>query len=176
MAVQAGQRDVRAIRRELSSENASDNPVVQQLAKQAANAFVLYANYKHYHWQTFGPHFRDLHLMFDEFAHEVLESIDDLSERIRMIGQDPPARLDRILELASVNSTAVAPDASMREMIEEANRNSLVVIKEIRDGVRAAEEQGDPGTVDLLSKLVQVYEKQEWWLRDILRGNDGLSR
>jgi starvation-inducible DNA-binding protein len=167
--------DAKALRRELSSENSSDNPVVEQLTKQAANAFVLYANLKHYHWQMFGPHFRDLHLMFDEFAHEVLESVDDLAERLRMIGQNPPARLDDILELASVASTSVGPDATMREMIEEADRNALVVIKEVREGVKAAEEQEDPGTVDLLSKLVQVHEKQEWFLRDILRKNDGLS-
>lgn len=63
----------------------------------------------------------------------------------------------------------------MREMVEEGDRNSLVVIKEVRDAVAAAEEHGDPGTVDLFSKLVQVHEKQEWWLRDILRKNDGLS-
>jgi starvation-inducible DNA-binding protein len=170
------ERDTKALRRELSSENAGDHPVVQHLARQAANAFVLFANYKHYHWQTFGPHFRDLHLMFDEFAHEVLESIDELSERIRMIGQNPPARLDHILELASVGSTSVGADATMSEMIEEADRNSLIVIKEVREGVGAAEEHDDPGTVDLLSKLVQVHEKQEWWLRDILRRNDGLSQ
>ena len=57
---------------ETSKENAADNPLVQILQKQVANAFVLYSNYKHYHWQTFGPLFRDLHLMFDEFADAVL--------------------------------------------------------------------------------------------------------
>ena len=51
----------------ISQENSGQNVVVQHLQKQVANAFVLYANYKHYHWQTFGPNFRDLHLMFDEF-------------------------------------------------------------------------------------------------------------
>jgi len=166
--------DTKALRRELSSENTRDNPVVKHLVTQTANAFVLYANLKHYHWQTFGPHFRDLHKMFDEFAHEVIESVDELAERLRMIGQNPPARLNEVLELASVASTSVGADATMREMIEEANRNALVVIKEIRDGVKAAEEEEDPGTVDLFSKLVQVHEKQEWFLRDILRKNDGL--
>ncbi len=77
-----------------------------------ANAFVLYANYKRYHWQTFGPHFRDYHKMFDEFAHEVRESLDPLAERIRMIWQDPPAHLNRILELCSVTSSEEA-DANM---------------------------------------------------------------
>jgi starvation-inducible DNA-binding protein len=166
-------RDTKAIARELSAENHPDNPVIEQLARQVANAFVLFSNYKQYHWQAYGPLFRDLHRLFDEFAHEVLASLDNLAERMRMIGQDPPSRLSRIMELASVTS-ALEPDATMREMIEEADRNALIVIKEVREAARLADEHDDPGTVDLMSKLVQIHEKHEWWLRDILRRSDGL--
>ena len=68
-------RDTSALAHELSRENDPNNPVVQELRRQAANAFVLYANYKHYHWQTFGPLFRDMHKLFDKLAEEVL--VDD---------------------------------------------------------------------------------------------------
>lgn len=33
--------------REISQENRDDHPVVQHLQREVANAFVLYANYKH---------------------------------------------------------------------------------------------------------------------------------
>jgi starvation-inducible DNA-binding protein len=49
------------------------------------------------------------------------------------------------------------------------------VIKEMREGARVADEQDDPGTVDLFSRHVQLHEKHEWWLRDILEKRDGLS-
>jgi starvation-inducible DNA-binding protein len=88
-----------------------------------------------------------------------------------MIGQDPPANPVQAADMASV--TAAAPHSTMREMVEEANRNQLVLIKEMRKAVRTAEEHDDPGTVDLFSKLVQVHEKHEWWSRDILRAGDG---
>jgi starvation-inducible DNA-binding protein len=74
--------------------------------------------------------------------------------------------------LASV--APAAPHASMHDMIEEADRNALIVIKEMRDAVRVAEEHHDPGTVDLFSRLVQVHEKHDWFLREILRRGDGL--
>lgn len=48
------------------------------------------------------------------------------------------------------------------------------MIREIREAVTLAEEHGDPATVDLLSRLVQVHEKHEWCLRDMLRKGDGL--
>ena len=158
---------------EISKSNRPTNDVVEHLQKQVANAFVLYSNYKHYHWQTFGPLFRDLHLMFDEFAKEVLATIDDFAERLRMIGQDPIFRPDEVERLSSV---AVSREATtMREMVEEADANLLVVIKEMRAGARVADDQDDPGTVDLFSRHVQIHEKHEWWLRDILEKSDGLT-
>jgi len=162
-----------SLARAVSSENTSDSPVVQDLRRQAANALVLYLNYKRYHWQTFGPLFRDLHKLFDELAGEVLESVDPLAERVRMIGQDPPAHPLELVDLATVSASGAM--ATMRGMVEEADRNLLIVIQEMRRAVKTAEEHDDPGTVDLFSRVVQVHEKHEWWMRDILRAGDGLS-
>ena len=159
--------------RELTAENRPESPVVQALRHQVANAVLLYFNYKHYHWQTYGPLFRDLHKLFDRFAEEVLESLDPLAERVRMIGQDPPAHPLEAADLASVSTAA--PHSTMREMVEEANRNMLIVIKEMRRAAKIADEHDDPGTVDLFSRTVQVHEKHEWWTRDILRTGDGFS-
>jgi len=159
--------------KDVSQENRKDHPVVQHLQRQVANAMVLYANYKHYHWQTFGPLFRDLHLMFDELAKDVLETADEFAERIRMIGQDVQnVQLRQMQEAASVQSASA--NQSMREAIEEADANLLVVIKEMREAVNAADENNDPGTVDLFSRVVQIHEKHEWFVRDILKKKDGL--
>ncbi len=165
-------QDTKAIARELSAENSTNSPVVQNLRRQVGNALVLYMNYKHYHWQTYGPLFRDLHKVFDRFAEDVLETLDPLAERVRMIGQDPPAHPMEAVDVATVFQAA--PHGTMREMIEEADRNLLVVIKEMREAVKVADQHGDPGTMDVFSKYVQIHEKHEWWLRDILRQGDGL--
>jgi starvation-inducible DNA-binding protein len=49
-----------------------------------------------------------------------------------------------------------------------------VVIKEMRHGAKTADEHDDPGTVDVFSRTVQIHEKHEWFLREILRTGDGL--
>jgi starvation-inducible DNA-binding protein len=164
--------DVKPITYELTRENKPDSPVVQALQRQVANSFVLYANYKHYHWQTFGPMFRDLHKLFDGLADDVLPTLDEFAERVRMIGQDPPAHLIAAADLASV--APAAPHSTMREMVEEADRNLLIVIREMRQAAKIADEHGDPGTVDIFSRIVQVHEKHEWFMREMLRTGDGL--
>lgn len=159
---------------DISHANRKEHPVVQHLQRQVANAFVLYANYKHYHWQTFGPLFRDLHLMFDEFAKDVLGTVDDMAERIRMIGQDiENVQLKQMQEAAEVHSAGSGQ--SVREMIEEADANLLVVIRDMRDAAKTADESHDPGSVDLFSKIVQIHEKHEWFLRQVLKKKDGLA-
>jgi len=158
---------------EVTSRSKSEvTELEEHLQRQVANAFVLYTNYKHYHWQTYGPLFRDLHLLFDEFATAVLATVDDFAERLRMIGQDPVFSPQQIENTATVR---VSSDVrTMRDMIEEADENVLVVIGEMRTAARLADDQDDPGTVDLFSRHVQIHEKHEWWLRDILEKNDGL--
>jgi starvation-inducible DNA-binding protein len=165
--------ETRVESKEVSRENRKDHPVVQYLHGELANAFVLYANYKHYHWQTFGPLFRDIHKLFDELAEEVLETIDPLAERIRMIGPDVEhVQLKEMQEAAKVQSAGKGQ--SIREMVEEADANLYIVIKAMREAAKTADQNNDPGTVDLFSKLVQVHEKHEWFLRELLKKKDGL--
>jgi starvation-inducible DNA-binding protein len=90
-----------------------------------------------------------------------------------MIGQDPISRPQEILATASVK--VAEHKRTMRQMVEEADANLLVVIKEMRSAARDADEQDDPGTVDLFSRHVQLHEKHEWWLRDILEKRDGFT-
>jgi starvation-inducible DNA-binding protein len=159
--------------KEVSQENSGSHPVVQHLQREVANAFVLYANYKHYHWQTFGPLFRDLHLMFDEFAEHTIGTIDEMAERIRMIGQDlQSVQLKQFQQAASIQSSQAGQ--SIREMLEEADANLLIVIRDMRVAAKTADDSNDPGTVDLFSKLVQIHEKDEWFLREVLKKKDGL--
>ena len=164
------QRAERAARKS-SRENAPDSEVVRDLQRPLANAWLRYTNSKRYHWQTYGPQFRDLHLFFDELAQAVLATLDEFAERVRMIGQDPVATPAEVMQAASVKPAALGQ--TMREMIEEADAHLLIVIREMREGARAADEADDPGTADVFTRFVQIHEKHEWWLRDLLERGDG---
>src|SRR3989442_6854289 len=51
-----------------------------------ADAFALYVKTKNFHWHLYGSHFQDYHLLFDEHAEAILESIDVMAERVRRVG------------------------------------------------------------------------------------------
>jgi hypothetical protein len=64
---------------EVSAIAESVNPLI-------ADSFALYVKTKNYHWHASGSHFRDYHLLFDEQAESLLNSIDTLAERMRRVG------------------------------------------------------------------------------------------
>src|SRR6267378_8595416 len=67
------------------------NQIEQRAVTEAVNpliadAFALYVKTKNFHWHLAGPRFRDYHLLFDEHAAAIFESIDVLAELVRKIG------------------------------------------------------------------------------------------
>lgn len=151
-----------------------ETDVIQTLQQQLANAFLLYTNYKKYHWESYGPLFRDLHLLFDEHATAVLNTIDELGERVRILGGVPIADPRVFAERGTV---AIGEGRqTMREMVEQAVDNHRRVIGEHRQAVDLAADAGDPGTADLFTRNVQIHEKQEWFLREVLEKSDGFLK
>jgi starvation-inducible DNA-binding protein len=164
--------DVKSITHELTRENKPESPIIQALQRQVANAFVLYANYKHYHWQTYGPLFRDLHKLFDQLAEDVLPTLDELAERVRMIG-----RIRRLTSSPPPISPPSPPRLRIRRCVRWSKKRIAICLSSSRrcgTRRRSPTNTEDPGTVDVFSRLVQIHEKHEWFTRDMLRTGDGL--
>jgi starvation-inducible DNA-binding protein len=146
--------------------------VVETLNRQQANALVAYLNYKKYHWLTYGPLFRDLHLLFEEQGTEVFAMIDELAERSLMLDGAPVADPADYLPTANVKPST--GKLAVRNMVEEAIATHDLIIKEMHQDAEVATEAGDIGTADLYTRLVQVHQKHRWFLKEILKQGDGL--
>jgi starvation-inducible DNA-binding protein len=143
------------------------SPVISALHREQASALVLYLNYKKYHWLTFGPHFRDLHLLFEEHGDQVLESVDELAERALMIDGRPLADPSQYLPASLVPGSQ--GERAVKQMVDEAIAAHDIVIKAMHDDADIATKAGDIGTADLFTRLVQVHQKQRWFLKEIAR-------
>lgn len=146
--------------------------VVETLNREQANALVAYLNYKKYHWLTYGPLFRDLHLLFEEQGAEVFAMIDELAERSLMLDGTPVADPAEYLPTATVKPST--GKLAVREMVEEAIATHDLIIEEMHQDAEIAADAGDIGTADLYTRLVQVHQKHRWFLKEILKKGDGL--
>jgi starvation-inducible DNA-binding protein len=147
--------------------------VLKTLHRQQANAMVLYLNTKKYHWLTYGAHFRDIHLLLDEQATALIDEVDEYAERAIMLDGTPLADPARYLGAASVKPSEGA--GSLRQMLGEAVAGHETIISELHADAEVANKAGDIGTVDLYTRLVQVHQKQRWFLREILRNGSGIG-
>ncbi len=145
--------------------------LVAALNREQANALVMYLNYKKYHWSTYGPHFRDIHHLFDEQAAATLEMIDEFAERAYTI--DGKSILDPADYLRHATVRSSSGDLAMRAMVEEAVACLDTIVAEMHTDTEAAAHAGDIGTADLYTRLVQVHQKNRWFLREILLSGDG---
>jgi len=91
---------------------------IKPLETAVANSYAMYMNYKRYHWNTFGPLFRDIHLLFDSHAEPVLNSADDFGERARILGAEAIGNAEEVVKYATVKHARSG--MSMKEMIEQA--------------------------------------------------------
>jgi starvation-inducible DNA-binding protein len=142
--------------------------LVQHLNQQLASAIVLALNAKRYHWTVGGPHFRDYHLRFEDLYTAADGTVDELAERIRMIGGVPlhaPAQVDA-QTVAKVSDPATKLDP--KGMLTEALANEERVVSLMHQGIELANQAGDPGTADLLTRFVQVHQKEAWFLKEML--------
>jgi len=67
------------------SESAAKQSV-ENLNQILADTMTLRDLYKKHHWQTAGPSFHQLHLLFDKHYEEQNELVDAIAERIQMLG------------------------------------------------------------------------------------------
>lgn len=139
---------------------------VDNLNQVLADTITLRDMYKKHHWQVAGPTFYQLHLLFDKHAEEQSKLIDEIAERIQLLGGV---------------SLAMAPDVAQTTLVPRPPRGREpvpvqisrllhaheIVLKEARSMARLAAESGDDGTNDLLvSDVIRTNELQVWFVSE----------
>ncbi|MGH9937771.1 MAG: Dps family protein [Blastocatellia bacterium] len=134
-----------------------------------ADAFALFTKTKNFHWHVAGSHYRDYHLLLDEQAASVFESIDTLAERVRRIGGTTIRSISHIAQLQTIeddNRDFVPPD----KMIEELLNDNLHTAEMQRAAIETCEENRDTPTSSLLQEILDQTERRIWFLYEINAG------
>lgn len=134
------------------------------LNEYLADLSVLYQKLRSFHWNVEGPAFFTLHAKTEEYYDEVAEEIDEVAERILMIGSRPVSTLKEYLERASLKE-APAKVYRAEEIVGHLVDDFSTLVEALHRGIDVAEKEGDPGTVDLLTGSLRRYEKELWMLK-----------
>ena len=137
--------------------------LVSALNGALADTVALYLKTKNFHWHVAGPRFRDLHVLFDEQAAQLVGTVDDLGERVRkndeytLTSIGSVAKATRIKDQDDVSLTA---DAMVKELRDD-NKTLHGRLLEVKE---AAEEAGDNATSGVVDDWIDECEERVWFL------------
>jgi starvation-inducible DNA-binding protein len=142
--------------------------MTEQLNLLLADTMTLRDLYKKSHWQVAGPTFYQLHLLFDKHYEEQSEIVDEIAERIQLLGGVSTAMAADVAETTRIER----PPRGREEVPVQISRlldAHQIIIGHCRELSERASKMGDEGTNDLVvSDVLRPNELQVWFLSEHL--------
>jgi starvation-inducible DNA-binding protein len=141
--------------------------VAESLDAALADGLDLHAQLKVAHWNVKGPHFAALHPLYETFALSLAGFNDQVAERAVTLGARVHGTTRHVARASRVPDW---PEETVRDLDTVAALADRIEVW--LDGVRKAREvanaNDDQDTVDLLTGMVEEFEKNAWFLRATL--------
>lgn len=147
------------------SENARTTSV-SVLQPILADALNLRLAVKQAHWTVKGPHFQQLHELFDSFVEPLDSEIDDIAERIATLGGTPDGRAETA---ASSRLDAYPNDATAGVDHLKALADRVAALgNHVRSGIDETDAAGDADTADILTGSSRYLDQSLWFIESHL--------
>ena len=143
--------------------NNSKAELVTALNGALADTFALYVKTKNFHWHVAGPNFRDLHLMFDDQAGQLIGIVDDIAERVRKNDELTLTSIGAIQAQSDIkdqDKATLGADAMIQELIADNRKlhGRLIAVKDASDSA------GDNATNGMVDDWIDQCEERIWFL------------
>jgi len=139
---------------------------VDNLNQLLADTITLRDLYRKHHWQTSGPTFYQLHLLFDKHYREQDELVDAIAERIMMLGGVSVAMGGDVAEMTLIPRPPKGREGVPGQISRLLHAHETV-LEEARAMARYADRDGDAGTSDLLAGgVIRRNETQVWFVAE----------
>lgn len=136
--------------------------VNQKLAILLADTYALYLKTQNYHWHVVGPQFKTLHELFETQYQDLAEAVDEIAERLRILGEEAPATFKALDGLKKIKDGNSKLDAN--QMVTELGEDHRILVKDLYAVLALAQKHGDEGTINLLGDRIEDHQKAAWML------------
>jgi starvation-inducible DNA-binding protein len=145
--------------------------VISLLNAQLADGVDLALQAKQAHWNVKGPHFLQLHELFDKLYDEASEWNDLVAERGVQLGGIAEGTLQSVTAKTRLNAYKVEL-TSGRDHLEALTDAVATYGSSTREAIETANSAGDADTADLFTEISRASDKMLWFLESHLRGKE----
>lgn len=152
----------------LDIDPAKVSKITKKLNELLSNYQIHTHKLKAFHWNIKGKYFFELHAKFEELYNDAIPKVDEIAERILILGHTPVSTLKQYMDVSTIKE--IQKFDSKHKMVEEvvSDLNWLLVLE--KSCLELAVQAKDQGTVEMLSRFISFQEKTSWkfltWLHD----------
>ena len=142
--------------------------LAQLLNDRLADLIDLGLQAKQAHWNVKGASFIALHKLFDDISGEIQEYIDDVAERVVVLGGTAEGTLAAVAKRTSLSAYPINIHSGRDHL--EAFSNALAAVgKAVRAAIDQSSELDDADTADLFTGISRGIDKSLWFVEAHLR-------
>lgn len=150
----------------LTGKNAQ--AVAARLNQILADEYLLYTKIRNYHWNVEGSNFMEMHKFYEDMYSEIDEAIDEIAERVRMLGHYSQGRLKDFIKQASLTEEEYT--TNQKEQLQNLLSDHETMIRSLRKDIKdCSDKYQDDGNADFLTGLLKDHEKWAWFVRSYLK-------
>ena len=135
---------------------------IEHLQQLLADFQVYYTNLRGFHWNIKGHDFFVLHSQFEKMYDDTAEKVDEIAERILMLGGTPANKFSDYLKVANISE--VDKVSNGEQALNNILQSISYLIGEERKILSIASQAGDEVTVSMMSDYLKEQEKLVWML------------
>lgn len=137
--------------------------MVTLLNARLADAFDLYSQVKHAHWNVKGSDFIQLHLLYDTIAEDVLVHVDAIAERATALG-GLAFGTTRLAAAATTLDEYPIEATSCPDTLEVVADRLAAFGRQVRADITEASDLGDQDTADLFTAVSRAVDQHLWFV------------
>lgn len=133
-----------------------------------SNEYALFTKTLNYHWNVTGSRFHSLHSFLETQYNDLLAVMDNIAERVRVLGETPNSTVKEMYEGMSLEEKS-GKNMSSSQMIGDLFENNQIIQESIKGYLSGQHDfKKDPGTEDFLVGVLQKHEMMSWKLKSHL--------
>lgn len=158
----AASKNAAAFSTALDMQTDTRGKLIQMLQQHMADTHELFDQTKVAHWNVKGENFWQLHKMFDELAEMIFPFIDEMAERITLLGGFAKGTSRQTAEATNIEEFPDGPQDGQTYLRELQTRFAELATNSRKHAEAAAED--DPTTEDLFIEVSRTVDKALYFI------------
>lgn len=141
---------------------------IEKMAQLVADLNILNVKFHNLHWNVVGLEFEPVHLLTEASYTDFFNKYDEVAERMKMLGELPPASMAKYLELTKVEEL---PDQewSVGETLSQVLEAYKYLKAEFVALRKLSDEEDDFATLAICETYVAEFDKQIWFVSSMIK-------